>query len=96
MLAHAEIRLKKNGVASWGDVTWQPGDSMYTDQEGLVKKVNYQVEVSGSFLETNVHSAAGEKSSLPTIPISINEELSFTLRNLSHLHRYLNTQIIDL
>ena len=95
-MTHAEIRLKKNGVVCWSDVTWQPGDSKYTDQEGLVKKVYYQVEVSGSFLETNIHSAADEKSVLPTIPISINEELSFTLRNLSHLHRYLNTQIIGL
>ena len=95
-MTHAEIRLKKNGVVSWGDVTWQPGDSKYTDQEGLVKKVYYQVEVSGSFLETNIHSVAGEKSAVLTIPISINEGLSVALRNLSHLRRYLHTQIIGL
>jgi len=51
MVHHAEIRLKKNGVVCWGDVTWQPSDSKYTDQERWVKKVYYQVGVSGGSLE---------------------------------------------
>ena len=61
-----------------------------------MKKVYNQVEVSGSFLESNIHSVAGEKSTVLNIPISIDEGLSFALRNLSHLRRYLHTQIIGL